>query len=127
MSGFVIGALITVGSSLAQGVASNVSARKSAEAQNRVNQAYNQFNRESRDINSELSARSLSQAKDFFSRQQARTKQKMAMTEDQMRDKAQRQDAAIKNSILMAHRSTPASNVARADRNILRLEMDNNG
>ena len=121
----LIAALIMAGistaSSVGRGIASNISAKKASEAQQRVNEEQEKFTQESKDINRQREQESLSFQKNIAKQQDQRQKSLLRMQAEDLQEASDRQEAGIRGSILAQQRSGPMSSLERNEKNILRL------
>lgn len=121
--GALVGALIAAGTVIAMKAKQHKVERTGVAGQNRVNKAYYNYNKQTQGMEDRYNANVMENAKKQFEFNKGIQQKRMNMAQQNMLDKQQRQDAAIKNSIFQAQRTAPAERIARADRNILKMEM----
>jgi hypothetical protein len=122
----IVSAVIAVGTAIGQGIAGNVAGKRNAEAQNKINAQYDQFNNESMAKNLERGRDQLAFSKDMQQQNKRRDTINMKARLTDFGEKKERAKFGIQESILNQNRATPASRINRLDRSLLKLKVGNN-
>ncbi len=117
----IISAIIMAGSAVAQGVAGNVSGKRAAKSQERLNKASEQFTSETQEINKKRADSNTAFDRQMFNQQKKRDTAVMGMAKEDALDAKKRQEGAIVGSFLEGRRKTPMEEMEKNERNILRL------
>jgi hypothetical protein len=124
--GTVVGAIVGLAVGIGSGIAGNVAGKRNAEAQNKINAQYDQFNNESMAKSLERGRDQLAFSKDMQQQNKRRDTINMKARLTDFGEKKERAKFGIQESILNQNRATPASRINRLDRSLLKLKVGNN-
>ena len=117
----LVSGLVMAGISVAKGIAGNVSAKRNAEAQYKVDVEQDKFNKETEDMNMATRAEDLSFKRNMFGQQQKRDKQVLNMKNQDLKEQSARMEGQRKDAVLSQNLSSPVASQQRAQKNILNL------
>ena len=124
--GAVAGAIVGLAFGIGSGIASNIAGKRNAEAQNKINAQYDQFNNESmqRQIDTTNDAFGFNNQMKQQNRRRDSINMKAKLTD--FGEKKQRAEYGIRESLMNQSRATPANRINRLDRSLLKLKVGNN-
>jgi uncharacterized protein YycO len=118
----MIAALIMAATTVGMGVAQNVSNKRGAEAQDRVDTSRDEFAQETADINRGVQAKQLAAQKNIFGQKKALDTANLKMQESDLKDAGKRAEGQRRQNLLgQVTGGSTSKNLELADKNILRL------
>lgn len=118
---------LAIATTVGMGIAQNKSKKRASEAQGRVNDAKDTFNDESREMNQNTAKKNLAFDKKMFGEQKSRDN---ILMKTSARDVVQAEkdfEGAQRENFINTRKQSPMKNMARSEKNILKLTGGTNG